>query len=56
MKKAKIYFENVFIKEIIFDTFSSQLIEKSYFFMKNQQNVAIIPHNFLVVFENDFED
>jgi hypothetical protein len=55
MKTAHIYYEEKFIKTITYDNFCSESIERSFFFMKNNQNIAIVPYIFLIVFEDKSE-
>jgi hypothetical protein len=50
MKKATILFEDKVIGKVIYDSFTSEPIEKAYFFMFGGRNVAIVPHNYLIIF------
>jgi hypothetical protein len=49
-KAANILFEDKFIKQIKYDSFTSEAIEKAYFFMLDGKNIAIIPHTYLIIF------
>jgi hypothetical protein len=55
MKKAVIYLEGKELFEINYDYFTSNVEEKAYFFMLEKTNVAIIPHNYLIIFKKDHE-
>jgi len=50
IRRAYIYGLNEIIQKIEFDSFSSEIIEQAYFFMKDNKNVAIIPYKYLIIF------
>jgi len=50
MKIATILFEDKVIEQVKYDSFTSEPIEKAYFFMLDGKNVAIIPHTYLIIF------
>jgi hypothetical protein len=53
MKKVKIYYESIFIKEVVYDEIRSEAIERAWIFGKNKMSVAIVPYHFLMIFENE---
>jgi hypothetical protein len=55
MKKVKIYYESIFIKEVVYDEIRSEAIERAWIFGKNKMSVAIVPYHFLMIFENENE-
>jgi hypothetical protein len=53
MRKALIYHNDYLVTSFEFDLFTSELIEKSYFFTKDNKTVAVVPHNYLIIIENE---
>lgn len=52
MRIAYIYGLDGIIQKIEFDSFTSETIEQSYFFIKDGLNIAIIPYKYLIIFDN----
>jgi hypothetical protein len=53
MKKATIYYNSEPITTVIIDSFTSEIAEDAYFLMRENKTVAIIPFNYLIIFEDN---
>ena len=52
MKTAQVWLDSKEYITIVYTTFSSEVKEEAYFFMRKRENVAIVPWKFLIVFNS----
>jgi hypothetical protein len=51
-RRVNIYFKGEVVESVIFDSFTSEITEKSFFFMSDGVTVAIVPFDHLIIFSN----
>jgi len=51
-RKVNIYLKNKLIKTIDFDLYDYNIESNSHYFRLDGKNVAIIPSNYLIIFDN----